>query len=33
MAEKWMVRLVFIVLLLFALVCLVAPHIPAIASD
>jgi hypothetical protein len=33
MAEKWMLRLVFLVLLIFFLVVLIAPHIPAIAND
>ncbi len=33
MAEKWMLRLVFLVLLLFFLVAIIAPHIPAIAND
>ena len=33
MAEKWMIRLVFLVLFLFFLVAIIAPHIPAIAND
>lgn len=33
MAEKWMIRLVFLVLLLFFVVAIIAPHIPAIAND
>ncbi len=33
MLEKWMIRAVFLVLFLFLVVAIIAPHIPAIAND
>ena len=33
MLEKWMIRAVFLVLFLFFVIAIIAPHIPAIAND